>query len=380
MNELQNAETRLEVPRAASPACAGRPAPSRRAFVGAALELAASALALAGCASSGGGAGSSDTGSASASTAATAPIRDADAEDPQAGERPEARAVTPADLDALPAAAGVTACALAGAEPPELPVASSDAIGQALDRVRAWGEAGGALVNLATGRGICFNLDATVYGASSFKLPYALYVCEEQIDTGAVALGTPIAVFPPGASIPVDASSSWATQATHPVAEVIEAAVVRSDNDAFGILRNNFDSQGFDAWATRIGATDCLYRADSWYPWYSARSSLKLWCEAWNYFAAGSETASWLSGLAARTETSFLRDALGGTGAAVRDKAGWITASDPSLCAVADAGIIEAEGTCYLISLMTGMPDGAETRALIGALASALFEARATLA
>ena len=286
----------------------------------------------------------------------------------------------PASFDALPSSTELAAFSLVDSLTPQIPRADADAIQQALDQVHLWGNAGAALVDLATGRGICLNVDAQIYGASSFKLPYALYVCESQVETGSISLDSAATTFPSGVSIPVDGASSWARAATHPVLSLIEAAVVNSDNDAFGILRNNYDARGFDAWVTNLGAADCVYRYDSWYPWYCTRSSLKLWCEAWRYFEGGTDAASWLSGLTARTATSFLRDALGTVGATVRDKAGWIATSDPSLCAVVDAGIVEIEGASYLMSIMTGMPDSAETRGLFGNLARALFDARDALA
>ena len=358
---------------------------SRRGFLTAAALLAALPWGATGC-SAADGPGSTADGNDAGPASGTVAIKDtaADgADDPSADGEPGTVALLdlePAAFDALPADAAPTGFALAGGQAPSLDEATRASIQQALDAIRTWGDVGAAIVDMASGRGICANVDAAIYGASSFKLPYALFVCEELVETGAISLDTPAETFPAGASIPIDTSSSWAAAPSHAVRTLIEAAVVQSDNDAFGVLRNNYDAHGFDAWVTRVGATDAAYRADSWYPWYSTRSSLKLWCEAWRYFARGTATAAWLSDLAARTQTSFLRDALAPAGAVVRDKAGWISTVDPALCSVSDAGIVEAAGRTYLISIMTGMPDGGTTRSLLQDLASALFAARGALA
>ena len=60
------------------------------------------------------------------------------------------------------------------------------------------------------------------------------------------------------------------------------------------------------------------------------------------------------------------------------DKAGWINgSSDDAIC---DAGIIEEDGKCYLITIMTNLADGETSRAEVSGLAAALWDQRSTLA
>ena len=109
--------------------------------------------------------------------------------------------------------------------------------------------------------------------------------------------------------------SSYYNNGSYPLSDLIESAIVYSDNNAFGSLRDAFDIQGYDEWARELGLDDALYRADSWYPWYSARTSAKVWTEMYRYLQTRSEAARYLEKLTGETEVSFLRDALEGTGA-----------------------------------------------------------------
>ena len=38
--------------------------------------------------------------------------------------------------------------------------------------------------DLTSGKGVTYNADAEVYGASSYKALYVLYVCESLVETG----------------------------------------------------------------------------------------------------------------------------------------------------------------------------------------------------
>ena len=292
--------------------------------------------------------------------------------------------LTLADLDALPSSTAVEAVSLAGGTDrsgsPTLTEGHRAAIEQALARVSELGDAGFVLVDTASGGAIVYNADASIYGASSFKAPYALYVCETLVETGALSLDDRISTLLGASGIPISSTSAWAAYGSASVRDLIAAAVVHSDNDAFGALRNAFDQQGFDDWVRGAGAADCVFDPWSWYPTYCARSAAKLWCEMLAYRESGSETAAWLYDLCGQTATSFLRDALADSGAEVHDKAGWIADADPAWCAIADAGIVELDGRTYLVSIMTGMADTADARERFIALADALFAAREDIA
>ncbi|MFR3272618.1 MAG: serine hydrolase [Slackia sp.] len=144
-------------------------------------------------------------------------------------------------------------------------------------------------------------------------------------------------------------------------------------------MRDSYDTMGFDEWATGVGADDATYRADSWYPWYCARSSAKLWTEMYNYLESNTETATYLSALLGQTETSFIRDALQDTNALVKDKAGWCSDSDPNYNGVCDAGIVSVDGHPFVLSVMTGMADSEQNRLLFQEIARSVFETNETL-
>lgn len=280
---------------------------------------------------------------------------------------------TPAALDGVPEGAGLQTFALAGDEAPAISQEQSTAIESAIAAAEEHGDVSLAFYNIDTGKGISYDADTAVYGASSFKAPYALYVCETQVDTGNIGLDDlcqATSVYDP---------SSYYNGGAYPLSDLIADAIVYSDNNAFGSLRDAFDSQGYDEWATSLGLNDALYRADSWFPWYCARTSAKVWTEMYSYLQTQSEAAQLLSELTSQTETSFMREALAGTGATVQDKAGWCADSDPRWNGVCDAGIVTLGDKTYILSIMTGMPDGEESYLLYEDIATAVFDARGEL-
>ena len=224
------------------------------------------------------------------------------------------------------------------------------------------------LVDAQTGSGLAYQPDLVVYGASSFKALYSMYVCESLVEKGEVSLDDYCAV-----NWVADSSGGY-SGGSYPVYELIEAAVIYSNNNAYGALRDAFDFEGFDDWVTGLGANDAVYREDSWFPTYAARSSARLWSEMLAYVGGGSETAQWLWDLTGQTTVSFIRDGLEGLDAVVHNKAGWCSDSDPSYNSVSDAGVVDLDGRTYIMSIMTGMPDTESNRALVGQLARALAD------
>ena len=107
----------------------------------------------------------------------------------------------------------------------------------------------------------------------------------------------------------------------------------------------------------------------------SARSLASFWVEILDYVNSESEDAQWFAELLASTETSFIRDGVGETGARVMNKGGWI--GEENYASVTDAGIIELNGHTYLMVIVTGqMDDEAITEINVTNLASALFAVR----
>lgn len=294
--------------------------------------------------------------------------------------------ITTQDVEGVPASDSAQGFSLLGNETPAFDEAALASISEALDAVKQYGDAGFVFVNVNTGKGIAYNSDAAIYGASSFKALYALYICEYLAEAGTIDLQAPIGTYYNPETIGENYQDLWyllgsdgyltaSTEDT--VADLIEGAILYSDNDAFVLLRHTFDSFGYEDWAHSLSVLDADIDPSNDFPTYSAKSSAKLWCEMYNYIYLGSDNAQWLESLTGSTETSFLRDALADIGAMVMDKAGWINEWEAT--AVVDAGIVEMDGETYIMSIMTSMPQGDETDALFENLANAIYNTRESL-
>ena len=278
-------------------------------------------------------------------------------------------AVMPAMLDGIDESDEIVSFSLSDARAPELSNKNLSAIRTALESFDG-ASVGFGMYDVESGRGIGYNLDQEIYGASSFKAPYALYLCQKHVENGELTI--------PGLSGEDGAELFGAGGYTK---ILIENAICNSDNDSFAMLRSMYDADGYNEWVDELGIQDTAYTPDSWFPWYSVRSSLKIWTEMYNYWQTGGDTAQWLSSLCGETTVSFLRDVVDPLGATVRNKAGWCSGSDYGydFNGVCDAGIIQLDGRTYVVSVMTGVPDCEENRELVENLIAAIFDARDAL-
>lgn len=224
---------------------------------------------------------------------------------------------------------------------------------------------GFTLINLNTGKGIAYNLDSRVYGASSFKGPYAAFLCQHLGDNDA--------------SYPSD-SEAVGPGVSSSMYSLIQPMILYSDNSAFSSLRNSYDSVGFAEWLNSCGV-DSEIMHDTHFPRYSARESALLWLRTYQYLKTNTPTAQNLASLYEQTNVSFIRSGVNDDGEveAVLNKAGWCSGSErfTGLC---DAGLIKCtDGTTYLMSTMTNSPDGGLYTIRLANLASALFECRDVL-
>lgn len=224
---------------------------------------------------------------------------------------------------------------------------------------------GFTLINLNTSKGIAYNLDSRVYGASSFKGPYAAFLCQH--------LGDNDASYPSGS----EAAGSGVSSSIY---SLIQPMILYSDNSAFSSLRNTYDSAGFAEWLNSCGV-DSEIMHDTHFPRYSARESALLWLRTYQYLKTNTPTAQNLASLYEQTNVSFIRSGVSDDEGveAVLNKAGWCAGSErfTGLC---DAGLIKCtDGTTYLMSTMTNSPDGGLYTVRLANLASALFECRDVL-
>ena len=272
-----------------------------------------------------------------------------------------------ADFNDIPSGDTVQAFSLVDNKTPTLEDESLALLQDALSRAQELGDVGVVFYDLSSGKGVTYNPDVEVYGASSYKALYVLYVCESLVETGQVSLDDTLGTYG-------GYSMGWLT-----VRELIEASVVNSDNDSFIALRAAFDRVGYEDWIVSLGVDyDTALDPMSDFPTYCPRTSAKLWREMSEYLSCGSETSQWLSELLSSTSRSFIRDGIADDQALVRNKAGWI--SEDGCYSTCDAGLIDIDGRTYVMSIMTSMPWSDHSSELVAAIAKAFFDTRAALA
>lgn len=272
-----------------------------------------------------------------------------------------------ADFNDIPSGDTVQAFSLVDNKTPTLEDESLALLQDALSRAQELGDVGVVFYDLSSGKGVTYNPDVEVYGASSYKALYALYICESLVETGQVSLDDSLGTYG-------GYNMGWQT-----VRDLIEAAVVNSDNDSFIALRAAFDRVGYEDWIVSLGVDyDTALDPMSDFPTYCPRTSAKLWREMSEYLSCGSETSQWLSELLSSTSRSFIRDGIADDQALVRNKAGWI--SEDGCYSTCDAGLIDIDGRTYVMSIMTSMPWSDHSSELVAAIAKAFFDTRAALA
>ena len=272
-----------------------------------------------------------------------------------------------ADFNDIPSGDTVQTFSLVDDQIPALEDEGLAALQDALDQAKELGDVGVVFYDLSSGKGVTYNADVEVYGASSYKALYVLYVCESLVETGQVSLDDTLGTYG-------GYSMGWLT-----VRELIEASVVNSDNDSFIALRAAFDRVGYEDWIVGLGIDyDTALDPMSDFPTYCPRTSAKLWREMSEYLSRGSETSQWLSELLSSTSRSFIRDGIADDQALERNKAGWI--SEDGCYSTCDAGLIDINGRTYVMSVMTSMPWSDRSSEVTAAIAKALFDTRAALA
>lgn len=307
-------------------------------------------------------------GSGFANYAANAVATTTDAAADEAAAGLVAQRLTPDALNSVDsfASAPGTFSLIEGEDAAPLSEEQQESLAAATQNVEGGGyTVGFMLINLNTGKGIAYNLDSRVYGASSFKGPYAAYLCQH--------LGDNDVSYPSG-------SEAAGPGVSLSIYSLIQPMILYSDNSAFSSLRNSYDSAGFAEWLNSCGV-DSEIMHDTHFPRYSARESALLWLRTYQYLKTNTPTAQDLASLYEQTNVSFIRSGVSDDEGveAVLNKAGWCAGRErfTGLC---DAGLIKCtDGTTYLMSTMTNSPDGGLYTVRLANLASALFECRDVL-
>lgn len=243
-----------------------------------------------------------------------------------------------------------------GDEAPALSQSKLDALASATEAVTGLdASAGYVLFDLETGRGIAANVDARVFSASSIKAPYALFLCETQLD-----------------------ASGLDPDEEDEVRSLVEAAVSESDNDAYHALRDRFAGPAFGAWLDEQGIGEDFSR-EQYTPYYTARESALLWLRMFDCLGSDAPSAPWLNGLLENTRVSFMRHAIADGAVDVVSKAGWLDGEgdEDGFC---DSGIVTEDGHAYLLTVMTSLPYSPEVEYSFEALVQAVWNARGDIA
>lgn len=279
-------------------------------------------------------------------------------------------------LEAAPSDFGISLFTEQGAErtvdPSELP-----AVQEALAAFNAEGyEASFVIYDLDTGRGLCRNIDADYFSASTIKAPFVAYLDDDLIDEGKANKDDLIYedVTVEGTGIMADDDED-----TYPLETVIYNTIVHSDNTGYALLRESYADGGFEAWAERTGVAATEWEGEE-YPFFSARDLAQLWVGVGSYLGTDAACVPWCAELLSQSSNSFIREAVGASAARVLSKPGFEMDTPLfDMGSLNDAGIVVTEGDDYLIALMSDadfddefMPDhGGKLTALAAALMDA---------
>lgn len=250
--------------------------------------------------------------------------------------------------------------------------------------VAAFGEAGyevGFVVyDLQTQRGMGYNADGGFFSASTVKAPFVAYVVQDEVGEGSASLDEELFE-----DVVVDGTGIMASDDvdTYRLEEVLTNAIEHSDNTGYALLRERFDNGGFEAWCAAAGVDAAAWEGE-WYPYCTPRDLAKLWLSIGSYIADAGEYSAWCEALFLQTDSSFLRKALGGTGA-VLSKPGYEIDTPwlDTISALNDAGVVLSGNGAYVVAIMSDVDYDDEyftdDEYLIVDLASALGDAHNTL-
>ncbi len=100
-----------------------------------------------------------------------------------------------ADFNDIPSGDTVQTFSLVDDQIPALEDESLAALQDALSQAQELGDVGVVFYDLSSGKGVTYNADVEVYGASSYKALYALYICESLVETGQVSLDDSLGTY-----------------------------------------------------------------------------------------------------------------------------------------------------------------------------------------
>lgn len=244
---------------------------------------------------------------------------------------PEPFVCTQSHLDAIPACKAIQRFSLdatdgEGTAPAEATgnpdadasesAAEDEAVLQAIDNLYA--DCGFVAIDLSTGQGIAYNAGEALYGASTVKAAYCLFLCDEYLDPGTIA-DTDYAPGFYGIDQACPHLDSWPNAGC--VGNLMECALINSDNSAYESLRYPYD-QTFQAWLEGLDAAPTIDPNRTWYPSFTATQEAHIWLHLRDYLASDAPHAAWLGETMQQATVSFIKDVELPEDAVVESKAG----------------------------------------------------------
>jgi len=256
-----------------------------------------------------------------------------------------------ADTTGIPVTKTLETFSLTANTPPNIDETQMSAIENAIKDIESTGASVGfVFYSTKSGYGINYNANVSIYGASSIKALYALFVCENFIETGEYSLDSYIR-----AGKIIDGSDGYVVGEEYNLRALMQDMLIKSSNNAFVILRNEFDDKGWNFWVDSLGC-DELEKKTTNFAWFSPRSAATIWTEMYNYLNGEQTDAvkamkEWLG----QSQLSFIRSAVKAKGATAYTKPGWNKDDDPDWNSTSDSGIININGDTFVCSFMSSM-------------------------
>lgn len=228
-------------------------------------------------------------------------------------------------------------------------------------------------MDLETGQGIAYNLDAYTEGAQIVKALFATYFASQFLDS---------------------AKATVEEEGAHVAAALSDSADVR-----YEALRRAYDEYGWDEWVSGIGAKSSASSA-GYYPMTTTRMQARAWLNIYRYLTGGTYGATWLAeqlegakdSLSVKalttTRTVPLSDTVKegeevktltiepiGAEMVVWSFGGHANLPSAERYCICETAIVLVGGESFLICVMTGLPDTTVNRELVCDIMAAAAQA-----
>ena len=207
---------------------------------------------------------------------------------------------------------------------------------------------GFVVYDFTTERGLDYNADSNFFSASTIKAPYVAYLAQAVIDAGQAALTDEIeeVIIEEGTGV-----MAFDDVATYDLQTALYNTVVYSDNTGYALLRNKYDSE-FESWVAQAGVDTSSWIGE-WYPYLTPRDLAKLWLDVGGYLKSEEGMSALCGEWFAKTETSFIRKALGPARVVLAKPGYEIDTPWYDMGALNDAGIVQEPLGDYLLVVMS---------------------------